>query len=397
MQSSGASSASLLRGLSGLSLYVHLPWCIRKCPYCDFNSHEIKGEVPQEAYLNALTRDLQASLPQVWGRTVQTVFIGGGTPNIFGPQAIDTLLKALRSLLPLSADCEITMEANPGAGRFSQEATDWQGYRQAGVTRLSLGVQSFDAASLKAIGRVHDSTDSLEATQAAAKVFDRLNIDLMYGLPGQSLEMAMHDLETALSFGLGHLSLYQLTLEPNTLFASRPPVLPVDDVLEAMHDQLLSRLAASELDRYEVSAFAQEGQACRHNTNYWRFGDYLGIGAGAHSKLSLPDLGVIRQTCTRHPGDYLKAVHGADGSHRRQEPVPRDRLGFEFMLNTMRLVHGVEADLFEQVTGLSPQHLARAMSKAQARGLLDCSQGRWAPTRLGLDFLNDLHVLFLPQ
>lgn len=396
MQSSGASSASLLRGLSGLSLYIHLPWCIRKCPYCDFNSHEIKGEVPLEVYLDALTRDLQASLPQVWGRTVQTVFIGGGTPNIFGPQAIDMLLKTVRALLPLSADCEITMEANPGAGRFSQEATDWQGYRQAGVTRLSLGVQSFDAASLKAIGRVHDANDSLEATQAAAKVFDRLNVDLMYGLPGQSLEMAMHDLETALSFGLGHLSLYQLTLEPNTLFASRPPALPVEEVLEVMHDQLLSRLAVSELNRYEVSAFAREDQACLHNTNYWRFGDYLGIGAGAHSKLSLPDLGVIRQTCTRHPGDYLKAVQGADGSHRRQEPVPRDRLGFEFMLNAMRLVHGVEADLFERATGLSPQHIAPALSKAQARGLLDCRQGRWLPTRLGLDFLNDLQILFLP-
>ena len=396
MQSSGASSASLLRGLSGLTLYIHLPWCIRKCPYCDFNSHEIKGEVPQEVYLDALTRDLQASLPQVWGRTVQTVFIGGGTPNIFGPQAIDMLLKTVRALLPLSADCEITMEANPGAGRFSQEAPDWQGYRQAGVTRLSLGVQSFDAASLKAIGRVHDAKDSLEATQAAAKVFDRLNVDLMYGLPGQSLEMAMHDLETALSFGLGHLSLYQLTLEPNTLFASRPPALPVEEVLEVMHDQLLSRLAVSELNRYEVSAFAREDQACLHNTNYWRFGDYLGIGAGAHSKLSLPDLGVIRQTCTRHPGDYLKAVQGADGSHRRQEPVPRDRLGFEFMLNAMRLVHGVEADLFERATGLSPQHIAPALSKAQARGLLDCRQGRWLPTRLGLDFLNDLQILFLP-
>ncbi|MGA1155716.1 MAG: radical SAM family heme chaperone HemW, partial [Burkholderiaceae bacterium] len=230
MQSSGASSTSLLQGLSDLSLYVHLPWCIRKCPYCDFNSHEIKGEVPHEVYLDALTRDLQASLPQVWGRTVRTVFIGGGTPNVFGPQAIDRLLITLRGLLPLSADCEITMEANPGAGRFAQEARDWQGYRQAGVTRLSLGVQSFDEQSLKAIGRVHDANDSFEATQDASKVFDRLNIDLMYGLPGQSLEMAMHDLETALSFGLGHLSLYQLTLEPNTLFASRPPVLPADEV-----------------------------------------------------------------------------------------------------------------------------------------------------------------------
>ncbi|MGA0992641.1 MAG: radical SAM family heme chaperone HemW [Burkholderiaceae bacterium] len=397
MQSSGASSTSLLQGLSDLSLYVHLPWCIRKCPYCDFNSHEIKGEVPHEVYLDALTRDLQASLPQVWGRTVRTVFIGGGTPNVFGPQAIDRLLTTLRGLLRLSADCEITMEANPGAGRFAQEARDWQGYRQAGVTRLSLGVQSFDEQSLKAIGRVHDANDSFEATQDASKVFDRLNIDLMYGLPGQSLEMAMRDLETALSFGLGHLSLYQLTLEPNTLFASRPPVLPADEVLEDMHDHLLSRLEMSELDRYEVSAFAREGHVCLHNTNYWRFGDYLGIGAGAHSKLSLPDLGVIRQTCTRHPGDYLKAVIAADGSHRRQEAVPYDRLGFEFMLNTMRLVHGVEFDLFERATGLSPQQITGGLLEAQRRGLMDCSQGRWAPTRLGLDFLNDLQTLFLPQ
>ena len=396
MQSSGTSSAGLLRSLPDLSLYIHLPWCIRKCPYCDFNSHEIRGEPPQQAYLDALLADLQASLPQVWGRRVKTVFIGGGTPNVFGPERIHVLLQTVRSLLPLAADCEITMEANPGAGRYSREATDWQGYRQAGVTRLSLGVQSFDAASLKAIGRVHTASDSLEATQAASKVFDRLNIDLMYGLPGQSLAMAVQDLETALSFSLGHLSLYQLTLEPNTLFASRPPVLPADEILEAMHEQLLRRLADSPLQRYEVSAFARTDQVCRHNVNYWRFGDYLGIGAGAHSKLSLPNDGVVRQTCTRHPADYIQGVARADGSHRKTEAVPRDRLGFEFMLNAMRLVDGVEPSLFEATTGLSMNSLEKPLSRARARGLLEPIQERWLPTPRGLDFLNDLQMLFLP-
>jgi putative oxygen-independent coproporphyrinogen III oxidase len=397
MQSSSASSAGVLQGVSGLGFYIHLPWCIRKCPYCDFNSHEIKGDVPQQDYLAALVRDLERSLPQVWGRTVHTVFIGGGTPNVFGPDAINKLLTDVRARLPLAPDCEITMEANPGAGRFSQEATDWPGYRQAGVNRLSLGVQSFDAVSLKAIGRVHNADDSFEATRTAMKAFDRLNVDLMYGLPGQSLQMAVNDLQTAFSLGPSHISLYQLTLEPNTLFAARPPVLPADDVLEAMHEQLLSRLESSPWRRYEVSAFAREGEACRHNMNYWRFGDYLGVGAGAHSKLQLPGLGVIRQTCTRHPGEYVKAIQRQDGSHRKDEVVPPERLGFEFMLNAMRLVGGVESDLFERTTGLCSQQLSAALTKAQKQGLLDCNHDRWRPTPLGLDFLNDLQMLFLPH
>ena len=392
-----------------LSVYVHLPWCLKKCPYCDFNSHEFKGEfksvrlspaeapqdaLPEARYLDALRADLEASLPLVWGRSVHSIFIGGGTPSLFSPEAIARLLSDIRLLLPLLPGCEITMEANPG----TFEKDRFRAYRAAGVTRLSIGVQSFDDAKLKALGRVHDSAQARAAVAEAAACFDTFNLDLMYALPGQTAEELAQDLSTALSFAPPHLSLYHLTLEPNTVFANHPPVLPDDDVSADMLDQVVATTAAAGLQRYEVSAYARPGHRCTHNLNYWQFGDYLGLGAGAHGKLSYPHR-VVRQVKWREPATYMReALAGKACSN--DEEVARKALPFEFMLNTLRLREGFEEALFQERTGLPPSALRQGLAQAQAKGLLERymseSGAVWRPTERGFDFLSDLQALFLP-
>lgn len=383
-----------------LSLYVHLPWCLRKCPYCDFNSHAIdKGSSPgvsqtldaatEAAYLEALQRDLESALPQVWGRTVQTVFIGGGTPSLFSASAIDRLLVMVRSLLRLSADAEVTLEANPG----TFEADKFSGFRDAGVNRLSIGVQSFNDSHLKALGRVHDSGQAKAAIDLAARVFPTFNIDLMYGLPGQSLDDLELDLATALAMAPPHLSYYNLTLEPNTYFASHPPELPDEDTIAAMQDLIELRAAAMGLRHYEVSAYARDGHRCRHNLNYWQFGDYLGIGAGAHGKLSFFD-GVVRHSRYRHPRKYQEQALAGNAVEETRRLAAAD-LGFEFMLNALRLIDGVPSGLYEERTGQSLGRLAKPLAEAEKMGLLVTDPTVIRATPQGQRFLNDLQALFL--
>jgi putative oxygen-independent coproporphyrinogen III oxidase len=379
-----------------LSVYVHLPWCIRKCPYCDFNSHEVGAsrnnrELPETRYLDALRADLEASLPYVWGRTVQTVFIGGGTPSLFSPAGIERLLSDLRSLLPLAPGCEITLEANPG----TFERARFRAFRAAGVTRLSIGVQSFDDDKLKALGRVHDRAQALAAVEEAATSFDTFNLDLMYALPGQDLPALERDLRIALGFNPPHLSLYHLTLEPNTAFAARPPALPDDDTSAAMLDRLVELTAEAGLQRYEVSAYARPGHRAAHNLNYWQFGDYLGLGAGAHGKLSFPHR-VLRTVKWREPARYMEeALAGRAAS--QEDEVARKALPFEFMLNALRLREGFELALFTERTGLPPSAIATGVQKAREMGLLESGDGphHVRPTERGFDFLSDLQSLFL--
>jgi oxygen-independent coproporphyrinogen-3 oxidase len=380
-----------LAALPPLSLYVHLPWCIRKCPYCDFNSHEIAADqAPQDDYLGALTADLDAALPLIWGRTVHSVFIGGGTPSLFTPAAIDRLLADLRARLKLAPDCEITLEANPG----TFEKDRFRAYRQAGVNRLSLGVQSFDDQALRALGRVHDRAQALAAAQEAAQCFETFNLDLMYGLPGQDMAGLDADLQQALALQPPHLSIYHLTIEPNTYFAKFPPPLPDDDLAYAMLDRITERGAAVGLQRYEVSAYARSGHRCWHNLNYWRFGDYLGIGAGAHSKLSFPHR-VVRQVRVREPRLYMERSLQGQAIAQEQE-VGRADLPFEFMLNALRLPEGFALQDFTDRTGLPPSVLQGAVSQAQSSGLLHADATHIRPTERGFDFLNDLQTLFLP-
>ncbi len=379
-----------LGALPPLSLYVHLPWCLRKCPYCDFNSHESRGELPEAAYLDALRADLEAALPLVWGRRVQSIFIGGGTPSLFSPDGIDRLLADVRARLPLEAGCEVTLEANPG----TFERDRFRGFRAAGVTRLSVGVQSFDDEALKRIGRVHDAGQARAAVEEARSAFETFNIDLMYALPGQDLAALQRDLDQALAFEPPHLSIYHLTLEPNTYFASHPPALPDDDVSSDMLDLIAERTAAQGLQRYEVSAFARPGHRCVHNLNYWQFGDYLGIGAGAHSKLSFPHR-IVRQVRWREPAAYMaKAMAGEAVSNEHE--VGRDQLPFEFMLNALRLKDGFELAQFSERTGLSITAIQRGLDQAEAKGLLQRDFVRAWPTARGFDFLSDLQQLFLP-
>ncbi|MCU0814010.1 MAG: radical SAM family heme chaperone HemW [Burkholderiaceae bacterium] len=381
-----------LAALPPLSLYLHLPWCLKKCPYCDFNSHESKGELPERVYVDALVADLEASLPQVWGRRITSVFVGGGTPSLFSPAAIDRLLAAMRARLPLEPGCEVTLEANPGT--FERER--FRAYREAGVTRLSIGVQSFDDASLRAIGRVHDARQALAAVDEAARTFETFNLDLMYALPGQMFAALERDLAQALAFAPPHLSVYHLTLEPNTAFATRPPAgLPDDDTASAMLDAIVERTAAAGLARYEVSAFARAGHRCVHNLNYWRFGDYLGLGAGAHGKLSFPDR-IVRQVRWRDPATYLQRV--AEGrAVSNEHTVSADELPFEFVLNALRLREGFALPLFAERTGLSPAVLDDALQVATARGLVERDGAIVRPSARGFDFLSDLQALFLPD
>ena len=379
-----------LGALPPLSLYVHVPWCLKKCPYCDFNSHQAKGEPPVARYLDALRSDLEAALPMVWGRRVASVFIGGGTPSLFDPAAIDRLLGDIRARLPLDAGCEITLEANPGT--FERER--FRGYRDAGVTRLSLGVQSFDDAALAALGRVHDAAQARAALAEARDVFETFNLDLMYALPGQTVDALAADLREALAFEPPHLSIYQLTIEPNTLFARHPPALPDEDSVSDMLDLIGERCAAAGLERYEVSAYARPGHRCRHNLNYWEFGDYLGIGAGAHGKLSFPHR-VLRQVRWRDPARYMaQALAGQPVA--QEDEVGRSALPFEFMLNALRLKDGFELARFAERTGLALRAIAAPLAQAEARGLLARDLHRAWPTARGFELLSDLQALFLP-
>jgi putative oxygen-independent coproporphyrinogen III oxidase len=372
-----------------LSLYVHVPWCVRKCPYCDFNSHTLRDELPEAAYLDALERDLEHALPEVWGRPVETVFIGGGTPSLLTPEAVDRLLTRLRTLLPLKPHAEITLEANPGTFELAR----FKGYREAGVNRLSLGIQSFDDRFLEALGRIHGGREAHAAIEAALALFERVNLDLMYALPGQTPADLARDLAAALDHGPQHLSCYHLTLEPNTAFAAAPPVLPDDDTAATMQDQVEAALAGAGYEHYETSAYARPGQACRHNLNYWQFGDYLGIGAGAHSKLSFPDR-VVRQARPKHPKDYLAWV--ASGTLPEDVRVlDAGDLKFEFMMNALRLHGGFEAGLFGERTGLSVVAIEEALREAVAKGLLEREAGRIRPSARGRAFLNDLLQIFL--
>ena len=380
-----------LTALPPLSLYVHLPWCIKKCPYCDFNSHEMRvAELPEQRYMDALMADLEAALPLVWGRAVHSIFIGGGTPSLFSPQAIDRLLGSIRARLPLAPGCEITLEANPG----TFEKDRFRAFRSAGVTRLSVGVQSFNDDFLKTLGRVHDRSQALAAVEEAAQSFDTFNLDIMYALPGQTLGDLAQDMATALALAPPHISIYHLTIEPNTYFAKYPPVTPEDDTACDMLDLITDMTGAAGLQRYEVSAYARTGHRCAHNLNYWQFGDYLGLGAGAHSKLSFAHR-VVRQTRFREPRLYMeKALAGH--CLAQDEEVSRADLPFEFMLNALRLKDGFSLQQFCERTGLAMTAIQKGLDEAEHKGLIERDLARVKPSLRGFDFLNDLQSLFLP-
>jgi oxygen-independent coproporphyrinogen-3 oxidase len=377
--------------LPPLALYVHIPWCVKKCPYCDFNSHQARGDVPERAYVEALVTDLELALPDVWGRPVHSIFLGGGTPSLFSAAAIETLISAFRARLQLAADCEITLEANPG----TFEVEKFRGYREAGVNRLSIGIQSFNPRHLKALGRIHDDGEARRAIEIAQNHFDNINLDLMYALPEQTPEEARADVEAALEAGTTHLSFYHLTLEPNTLFYRHPPALPDDDAAASMQDAIAEALAGDGYVHYETSAWAKPGGECRHNLNYWRFGDYLGIGAGAHGKLSFRDR-IARTVRWKQPKEYLERV--AEGRPMQESrEVERADLTFEFMMNALRLPEGFPVSLFAERTGLQIALAEKPLREAEARGLIVRDHERIRPTELGQRFLNDLLQLFLPD
>jgi oxygen-independent coproporphyrinogen-3 oxidase len=372
-----------------LSLYIHLPWCVKKCPYCDFNSHAAQG-IPEAAYIDSLLLDLERALPDIWGRRIHSVFFGGGTPSLFSAEGIDRILTGVRTLTQLLPSAEITLEANPG----TVEAAKFAGFREAGVTRVSLGIQSFNPRHLQVLGRIHDASEARRAAELAATHFDTFNLDLMYALPGQTLAEALSDIEIALSFQPPHLSAYHLTLEPNTPFGhTAPPNLPDDDLAADMQQAIEARLTEGGMQHYETSAYARPNHASRHNLNYWQFGDYLGIGAGAHSKLSFHDR-ILRQMRTKHPQQYMDAVNA--GTHIADvRTLTRADLPFEFMMNALRLNQGVPAALFEERTGLPLVVCASALEQARAKDLLECDTTRVKPTLRGQHFLNDLLGLFL--
>ena len=376
--------------LPPLALYVHIPWCLKKCPYCDFNSHERRGEIPQARYVDALLADLELALPSIWGRRVHTVFFGGGTPSLFAPEAIDRILAGVRSRVPLAPDAEITLEANPG----TFERARFAGFRAAGINRLSVGVQSFEPKFLHALGRVHDADEARAAAAAAIEIFGNVNLDLMYALPGQTPADAQSDLAQALRFSPPHLSFYHLTIEPNTLFHRYPPSLPDDETAADIEDAIAATLGAAGYLHYETSAYARPGHECRHNLNYWRFGDYLGIGAGAHSKLSFPER-VVRQVRHKQPQQYMEEVER--GSPLAEDrTVERGEIGFEFMLNALRLTDGVPVALFAERTGFALTLVQKGLDEAERRGLIERDHQRMRPTPLGQRFLNDLQAIFLP-
>jgi putative oxygen-independent coproporphyrinogen III oxidase len=374
-----------LSALPPLALYVHIPWCVRKCPYCDFNSHERTDVLPEKAYVERLLRDLEELLPSVWGRRLVSVFIGGGTPSLFAPASIDALLSGVRARLPLEPDAEITLEANPG----TVEAARFRGFRAAGVSRISIGVQSFDDGMLARLGRIHSADEARRGVDAALASFDNVNLDLMYGLPGQTIAMARADVEAGARTGVPHLSAYQLTIEPNTVFWSKPPQLPEHDETADMQLVVEEVLSGIGYQHYETSAFARPGRRCRHNLNYWEFGDYLGIGAGAHGKISFPDR-VTRHERIKQPKEYLNSPQTM-----AEKEVTASELPFEFMLNALRLVDGFPVELFARHTGLAITAIEPQLEKAERAGLLERDWKRVRPTERGQRFLNELLALFL--
>ena len=391
----------VLKALPPLSLYIHFPWCEKKCPYCDFNSHQIKEVLPgsnlqasngfdETRYIKALIADLETELPRIWGRQVHSIFIGGGTPSLLSAQGMDTLLSAIRARIHLEPDAEITMEANPG----SVEAEKFAGFAKAGITRVSLGIQSFQDPQLKALGRIHNGAEAKRAIEIALQHFKSVNLDLMYGLPMQTLDDAKRDIETALSFNTPHLSLYNLTLEPNTYFANFPPKLPSEDVVDAIFEQSLDLLTKAGFQQYEVSAYAKPGMECKHNLNYWRFGDYIGIGAGAHGKISFPDK-VTRQVRERHPETYMQAIEQNGNALIESKEISAADLPFEFMLNTLRLTDGVATNTFSERTGLPLSSISKGLDEASKKGLLDPDPTVLKGTPQGLRYLNNLQELFL--
>lgn len=378
-----------LTSLPPLSLYIHIPWCVRKCPYCDFNSHEARAAIPEHEYVDALILDLEQALPLIWGRKIHSIFFGGGTPSIFSPDAIDRILSAVRARVQLTYEAEITLEANPG----TVDEARFVGFRDAGVNRLSLGIQSFNSRHLAALGRIHDEAQARSAAEIALLTFERVNLDLMYALPEQTMDEALSDVRMALALGPTHLSCYHLTLEPNTPFYRTPPPLPDDDASAAMQEAIEELLAGADYQHYETSAFAKAGKRCRHNLNYWLFGDYLGIGAGAHSKLSFHDR-IIRQSRYKHPASYVQKT--ASGEHIEQERIlGTEDLGFEFMMNALRLTEGFEAPLFEERTGLPLSVVNQPLAEAESKGLITRDVARIAPTLRGQRYLNELLQLFL--
>ncbi len=382
-----------LTALPPLALYIHFPWCEKKCPYCDFNSHQVKDGVQgfdEERYIKALITDLETELPRIWGRQVHSIFIGGGTPSLLSPTGMNDLLSAIRARVNLEPGAEITMEANPG----SVEADKFAAFAKSGINRVSLGIQSFQDEQLKALGRIHNGEEAKQAIAIAVENFKSVNIDLMYGLPNQSLAAAKADIETALSFKTPHLSLYNLTLEPNTYFANFPPKLPSEDEIDAIFEQNLELLTAAGYKRYEVSAYAKKDQECKHNLNYWRFGDYIGIGAGAHGKISFPDK-VTRQVRERHPETYMQAMESKGNALIESREVSAKDLPFEFMLNTLRLTDGVETKTFSERTGLPLHVISKGLEEASKKGLLDDNPTALKATDLGLRYLNNLQEMFL--
>jgi putative oxygen-independent coproporphyrinogen III oxidase len=387
---------SILATLPPLSLYIHFPWCEKKCPYCDFNSHQIKkgadakSGFDEERYINALITDLETELPRIWGRQVHSIFIGGGTPSLLSAQGMNQLLSEIRARINLEPDAEITMEANPG----SVEAEKLGGFAKAGINRLSLGIQSFQDKQLKALGRIHDGNEAKRAIEIAMHHFKSVNLDLMYGLPMQTLEEAKQDVETALSFNTPHLSFYNLTLEPNTYFATFPPQLPNEDVIDAIFEQNLKLLSKAGYKRYEVSAYAKPGMECKHNLNYWRFGDYIGIGAGAHGKISFPEK-ITRQVRERHPDTYMKNIETNGNALVESKEVSAIDLPFEFMLNVLRLSDGVPTNTFTERTGLALSAISKGLDEASKKGLLDPNPSHLKGTTQGLRYLNNLQEIFL--
>lgn len=386
---SGQTTQSGLSTPPPLALYIHIPWCVRKCPYCDFNSHESRNEIPEQAYVDALIADLEQSVPNIWGRKVRSIFFGGGTPSLFSPDAIDRILGQVRALVQLEYGAEITLEANPG----TVDESHFKGFREAGVNRLSIGIQSFDPRYLKALGRIHDERQAISAAELALETFEQVNLDVMYALPEQNMEDALADAKQACALSPQHLSFYHLTLEPNTPFHRTPPSLPDDDTSADMQERIEEILTSHGYEHYETSAFAKHGSQCRHNLNYWQFGDYLGIGAGAHSKLSYHDR-ITRESRHKHPNRYLENAAKGQAVERVWE-IPADELGFEFMMNTLRLTGGFDLGLFQQRAGRPLQDIEPALKTALARGFVEIEGSMVKPTLLGQRFLNELLQLFL--
>lgn len=385
----GSHTKSGLKNSPPLSLYIHIPWCVKKCPYCDFNSHENRSEIPEKRYVAALTADLEQSVPRVYGRKIRSVFFGGGTPSLFSPESIDEILTAVNMLTPLEYDAEVTLEANPG----TVDTAHFKGYKAAGVNRVSLGIQSFNAGYLQALGRIHDDKQALAAAELALTTFDRVNLDVMYGLPNQNLADALADAQKAVNLNPEHLSFYHLTLEPNTPFYRTPPSLPSDDVSADMQEKIERFLADNGYVHYETSAFCKPKSQARHNLNYWSFGDYLGIGAGAHSKLSYHDK-ITRETRHKHPKAFMEQAEAGNAVDNTWEIAQSD-LGFEFMMNALRLTDGFDVDLFQERTGLPLITLQNVIKQAVNKGLLTQNLQTIKPTLKGQRYLNDLLAMFL--